>query len=116
MIQEDLQTLLSSIAAGGLSPEQAVQNSALPYIVYSRMASPVNNVLEGNGNPRISNTHFELSIWGKTYAQAVQTAKQVAQAMQGWTIQNVLLRETDLFEADVRLYRVVQEYSVWHYD
>ncbi|ACC76150.1 DUF3168 domain-containing protein [Paraburkholderia phymatum] len=116
MIQEDLQTLLATVAAGGLSPEQAVQNGAFPYIVYSRMASPVNNVLEGNGNPRINNTHFELSIWGQTYAQAVQTAKLVAQTMQGWTVQNVLLRETDLFEADVRLYRVVQEYSVWHYD
>lgn len=116
MIQEDLTSLLSGIAAGGLSPEEAMQNSTFPYIVYTRMASPAQNTLDGNGNPRINNTHFELSVWAQTYAQAVQTAKLVANAMQGWTVQNVMLRESDLFEADVRLYRVIQEYSVWHYD
>ncbi len=114
-IQETLQALLDPLAAGGSSPEEAVQNSTLPYIVYTRMASPINNVLEGNGNPRINNTKFELSIWGQTYAQAVATAAAVTAAMQGWTVQNVLTAEHDLYESDVKLDRVIQEYSVWHY-
>lgn len=114
-IQETLQALLQPIAPGGSSPETAVQNDTFPYIVYTRMASPVNNVLAGNGSPPISNTKFELSIWAQTYAQAVTTAAAVAAAMQGWTIQNVLTTEHDLYESDVKLFRVIQEYSVWHY-
>lgn len=114
-IQETLQALLEPLAAGGSSPEEAMQNSTFPYIVYTRMASPVNNVLEGNGNPRINNTKFELSIWAQSYAQSVATAAAVVAAMRGWSVQNVLTAEYDLYESDVKLYRVIQEYSVWHY-
>lgn len=115
-IQEQLYALLNPLAPGGCSPEVSVQDTQLyPYIVYRRMVSPINNVLEGNGNPRINNTVFEITSWAQTYGDSITQAAAVTAAMQGWTVQNVLTREHDMFEADVRLYRVIQEFSIWHY-
>lgn len=115
-IQEQLYTLLNPVVAGGASPEVAIQDTTVfPYTVYRRLVSPINNVLDGNGNPPINQTIFEITTWAQTYADAVNGAAAVAAAMLGWTVQNVMTRENDMFEADVRLYRVIQEYSVWHY-
>lgn len=114
-IQETLAALLNPLAAGGASPEVQIQNATFPYIVYRRLASKVNNTLDGNGNPRINNTLFEVTSWAQSYAAAVALAAQVAAAMQGWTVQNVLQSEHDDYEADVKLYRVIQTYSAWSY-
>ena len=115
-IQEDLATLLNGLCPSGISPEVAIQNSAFPYLVYRRMPSSIANTLAGNGQPPINNTQFEISAWSDSYGGAVALAAQVTAAMQGWGTQNVLLREQDMFESDVRLFRVVQDYSVWHYN
>ena len=114
-IQEQLFTLLDPLAAGGASPEVQVQNDVYPYIVYRRLISPINNILDGNGNPPINNTVFEVTSWAQTYAAAVSLAALVSAAMRGWNVQNVMTREHDQFESDVRLFRVIQEFSVWHY-
>lgn len=115
-IQEQLAALLQPLAPGGVAPQVTLQNNVYPYIVYRRLVSPVNNTLSGNGSPPINNTLFEVSSWGYTYADAVNTAAAVAAAMQGWAVQNVLQHERDLYEDDVKLFRVVQEFSVWHYN
>jgi len=113
-IQEQVATLLQSLAAGGASPQVQLQDNTYPYIVYRRLASPVCNTLSGNGSPPINNTLFEISSWGYTYADAVATASAVAAAFQSWSIQNVLQHEQDLYESDVKAFRVVQTFSVWH--
>jgi hypothetical protein len=120
-IQEQLSTLLQPLAAGGAAPSVQIENNTYPYIVYRRLVSPAHNTLSGNGNPVIYQTLFEISSWGYSYSDAVNTAAAVTAAMQGWTIsgvpvQNILQHETDLYEPDVKLFRVVQEFSVWHYN
>ena len=115
-IQEQLFALLDPLAPGGASPEVSIQDSQqYPYIVYRRLVSPINNILDGNGNPPINQTIFEVTSWAQTYAASVSQAAAVSAAMRGWTVQNVQTREHDQYEADVRLYRVIQEFSVWHY-
>lgn len=115
-IQEDLAALLEGLCPSGISPEVAIQNSAFPYIVYRRLASPVANVLAGNGQPPINNTQFEISSWSDSYAGAIALSRLVTAAMQGWAVQNVLLREQDMYESDIKVFRVIQDFSVWHYD
>ena len=66
-IQEQLFALLNPLASGGASPEVQEQNAPYPYIVYRRLSSRVNNTLEGNGNPRINQTQFEISSWATSY-------------------------------------------------
>lgn len=114
-IQETLAALLQPLAAGGASPEVQIQNAPYPYIVYRRLSSRVNNTLQGNGNPRINQTQFEITSWALSYGGAVTLAAAVTAAMQGWTVQNTMQSEVDEYEADVKAYRVVQTYSVWSY-
>lgn len=115
-IQEQLYALLNPLAPGGASPEVSIQDSQqYPYIVYRRLVSPINNVLDGNGNPPINQTIFEITSWALSYADSVAQAAAVAAAMLAWNVQNVMTREHDMYESDVRLYRVIQEFSVWHY-
>lgn len=117
--QEQLFSLLSVLtyntALVPVAPEVMTQNVAYPYITYRRLVSAIANTLSGNGAPPINNTHFEISSWAYTYADAVNVAALVTAAMQGWTLQNVLLREQDMYESDVKAFRVIQDYSVWHY-
>jgi hypothetical protein len=114
-IQEQLVALLSPLASGGAAPEVITQNTPYPYIVYMRTPSRVNNTLEGNGNPKINNSLFEVTSWALSYGDAQALAASITAAMQGWTVQNVLQSEHDEYEPDVKAYRVIQTYSVWHY-
>jgi hypothetical protein len=114
-IQEQLAALLNTLAPSGISPEVAVQNAAYPYLVYRRLPSAIENVLSGNGAPPINNTQFEITSWAASYGGAVTLAAAVTAAMQGWSVQNILVREQDMYESDVRAFRVIQDYSVWHY-
>lgn len=114
-IQEQLFALLDPLASGGASPEVQIQNIPFPYVVYRRISSKVNNTLDGNGNPRINQTLFEVTSWALSYGDAVTLAAAVTAAMRAWTVQNVLTAEHDEYEADVKAYRVIQTYSVWSY-
>jgi hypothetical protein len=114
-IQEQLFALIDPLAAGGACPYVQEIGAPLPYIVYQRVQSPVENTLSGNGAPPINNTVFDITSWGASYADAVSTAAAVTAAMQAWSVQNVLQHELDLYESDVKLFRVVQTFSTWHY-
>ncbi|MGH8428935.1 MAG: tail completion protein gp17, partial [Solimonas sp.] len=61
-IQEQLHTLLSGVASGGVFPMTAAQNASPPYVVYQRVAGTVDNVLAGNGSPPIANTRFQIDV------------------------------------------------------
>ena len=117
MIQEDLKTLLTAaLPTVPIYPVIGIQGTALPYIVYARVISPVENVLAGNGNPPINQTRMQIDVYAQSYASAQATAASVITAMQGWTKQNVSHGAQDLYEADTRLHRVLLDYSIWHYD
>ncbi|WP_454737594.1 DUF3168 domain-containing protein [Cupriavidus necator] len=115
-IQEQLHSLLSGVASGGIYPMTAAQNAVPPFVVYQRVAGTVENTLAGNGTPPIGNTRFQIDVWAATYAQAVALATSIRALMHGWSVQNVLNLENDDYEPDVMLYRVVLDYSVWHYN
>lgn len=108
--------LLSPAVSGGVHPLTAAQNALPPYAVYQRIAGTVENTLTGNGAPPINNTRFQIDVWATTYAEAVSVAASVRALMLAWSVQNVLNLENDEYESDVMLYRVVLDYSVWHYD
>ncbi|KAA1015973.1 DUF3168 domain-containing protein [Paraburkholderia panacisoli] len=113
-LQEQLVALLGPLAPGGISPSVAIQNVTFPYLVYRRMPTHVENVLDPGGNPPADNTIFEISCWARTYPDAVNLAAAVTQAMLGWSVPNIKrMGDHDLEEADVKCFRVVQEYSIW---
>lgn len=112
-IQEQLVAQLNGVAAGGIWAIIAKQGASLPYITYQRITNTTNNVLAGNGNPPVENTRIQIDVWGTTYAEAQAIAAAVKAAMLAWAVQNVLLLDYDLYEQDVKIYRVLLEYSIW---
>ncbi len=117
MIQEDLESmLLSAMPTVPVYAQIAKQNSALPYIVYQRVISSVENTLTGNGTPPINNTRMQLDVWSQSYASVQAAAAALRAAMLAWGVQNLNLGEQDFYEADKKMHRVMLDYSIWHYD
>ncbi len=114
MLAERLVTLLSGVAGGRVYPLVAPQPATTPYVIYQRVASSVENVLAGNGSPPINNTRLQIDIYAKTYAESQSVADSVESAMLGWSERNVQLSSLDLYEDDVKLFRVLMDFSVWH--
>jgi len=114
MLQEDVFTVLCTIAALGnrCHPGVAPDKPTTPYVVYTRIASSPENTL-ADGQP-IQQTRLQVDTYASTYAQAQATAQAVEAAMLGGFAQITLQLEQDLYEAEVKLHRVSQDYSIWH--
>jgi hypothetical protein len=84
-----------------------------PYIVFQRISANSENVLSGKTN--LINTRLQIDVYSKTYVEAQAVAAQIDALMDGWSVQNVSNPAQDAFEPDVRLHRVILDYSVWHY-
>lgn len=116
MIQEDLVTLLSPAVSNRVYGAIAAQNTLIPYIVYQRVVTGVENVLAGNGTPPINQTRMQIDAWSNTYASVQALAATIRGLMQGWNKQNIELSEQDLYEQDTRMHRVTMDYSIFHYN
>jgi len=112
MIQETVYTALQSLVSGRVYPQVAPDKPTAPYIVYARVASSPENTLS-SGQP-IQQTRLQVDIFDKTYAGAIALAEQVIAAMTGATVNAIQILEMDQYEPDVKLHRVVHDYSIWH--
>jgi hypothetical protein len=122
-ITQDLFTVLhnASTPAGAriypLVAPMPITSATYPFVTYQALASPVENVLAGNGTPPINSSRFQIDCFDLTYMGVVALAKAVIAALQAWTTQNVAVSSPeDFYEDQVRAYRRMLEYSVWHYD
>lgn len=114
-IGERLYALLSAtIPAASVAIMVAEQGADFPHITFQSIYSTTENVLSGNGNPPIGQTRMQIDVWAKTYAEAQSLSKQVSAALLGWDAQNVQIGSRDAYQSDVRIYRVILEYSIWH--
>ncbi|WP_186275797.1 DUF3168 domain-containing protein [Burkholderia gladioli] len=113
MIQEQLVAMLKASLSVKCYPMVAPADAPLPYVVYQRVASPVANTLDGNGNPPINQTRMQIAAWDLTYPGSQQLAASVTAAMLAWSVQNVRLMDHDDYDGDRKAYRVLQDYSIW---
>lgn len=106
-----LQTVFPSSVYAQIAPDQ----TAAPFAVYTRVATTP-EVTVASGIP-IRNMRLQLDVYAPTYAQAVLLASQAETALTSvaYPISVVPLSQADSFEPDVRLHRVISEYSVWHF-
>ncbi len=93
-------------------PQVAPDNVQRPYIVYQRVTENVENTLAGRTG--LTNTRLQVDVYASTYAQAQQIAAAVADLMAGWALPNVQILARDIYESDVKLHRVMADYSIWH--
>lgn len=108
-ILTDIKTAVGALVSGRCYPINAPEKPAAPYAVYFQVANAPEVTLE-NTVP-IENTRVQVDVYAKTYAEAQSLAAQVRTAMMGLTA--VPLLSVDLFEQEVKLYRVAQDFSIW---
>lgn len=99
-------------ALARIYPQVAPDAPTTPYIVYQRVSANSENVLSGSTG--LINTRVQIDCYATTYVEVQALAAQVDALMSGWSVQNVSNPAQDAFEPDVRLHRVILDYSVWH--
>ena len=100
-------------AAGNrIFPMTAPDSVVRPYIVFQRITTNDENVM--GGSTSLYNTRMQIDCYADTYAGVIALAAQVDALFIAWTIQNVSLGQQDLYESDVKLYRIQADYSIWH--
>lgn len=111
-IQQSVYTALTSLVGGRVHPSVAPDQQTLPFIVYNRVSSVPTTTL-ADGQP-IQQTRMQVDIYAATYSAAQALADQVRDALIGSPLYGVQLMEFDGFEEDIKVFRVVHDYSFWH--
>jgi Protein of unknown function (DUF3168) len=114
MLQEDICTTLGSVSSlgGRVYPNVAPDKPTTPYAVYTRVASVPTNTL-ADGQP-IQQTRLQVDYYATSYS-AVQSAALAGQAALLSAFPSMTQQlDQDLYEAEVKLHRVMHDYSVWH--
>lgn len=113
-----IESLVALLSMGGTSaasrvfPLVAPDAVVRPYIVYQRITSNDENVMSGVSG--LYNTRMQIDAYADTYMGAISLASQIDVLMVGWSTQNVSLGQQDLYESDVKLFRIEVDYSIWH--
>jgi len=82
-----------------------------PYIVHTRMPSAANVSLGGPSD--LQNTRVQIDVFAVSIADALAVHRGIKAAMAEWALQNVPLTEEDIYEPDVRAWRISSDWSIW---
>jgi thiosulfate reductase cytochrome b subunit len=110
-LETNLQTLLNPLATGGAYQDIARQGVVAPFIVWLLVTSTTNNSLQGASN--VQNTRVQIDIYAATQAARQTLADAVVAAMAAASFSNVQLSSQNLYEAEVKLFRSILDFSVW---
>ena len=109
---EDLRAVLNPLAANGAwYGLNSTEPPAFPFIVFSRVSSTPNVALGGQSN--VQNTRFQIDIYSRQISEAASIENALEAAMSSWSTQNVPLSSRDVYEGDVKAFRIIKDYSVW---
>lgn len=110
---------VAGLVGARIYPLVLPQNPTLPAIVYQRISAPPDPLsLDGPGG-RLR-TRVQLGLWASTWSGSRTLAAAVREVLHGWSGigdgQDVMLiaeaNETDDYEPETKLYRVVADYYV----
>jgi hypothetical protein len=105
--------VLQSLVNGCVYPSVAPENAPAPRIVYQRVGGARLASLCGPADLR--NSRFQIDAWAKTCEQANTLIQAIELALTGSTLNAIPLGEAeDGYEAEAKLYRARQDFSIWH--
>jgi len=110
-LEEQLFNALTVLVAGKVYPAVAKQGEAAPYIIYQSVVSTTSNTLGGASN--LQNTRIQVSGYANNYAAAAALGKNITAAMANASFTNIKLTDQMLYEPDVKLHRVMLDFSIW---
>lgn len=119
MIQEEIYTLLTGATSPQLSevyPIVIPQQASYPAVRYVRITSTRD--MNHDEVESWVRSVFQIDCFGSSYSEAVSTAETVKAAVNdytGGTIQKARLDfEVESLEGDTDLFRVMQQFTIWH--
>ena len=114
-LSTDFIALASALFAGRVYPVGSEEKPIPPYATFFRVAAVEGATLDPNGGTsNETNTRLQVDVWALTYLEAQAKAEILKAALKGWSVENVLLGEQDMFESDTKLHRVMLDISTWH--
>ena len=111
-IEKNVQSTLGALVSGRCYPLVSPEKPVTPYLIYQNVANTPEVTLS-DGIP-ISNTRMQIDCYAKTYGEVKSLSDAVQNAMANASYTNVPLMQQDLYESDVKLYRVQMDYSLWY--
>ncbi len=135
-IERHLKVILSSYATLKVYADVAPEKSVIPFVVYSKYSTQYSHILGDDSG--YCDGYFQIDIYNSNKKDTLAIAKTIRQslfnfngimgavagvgtppvgAIAGVNIQASLLEnETDSFENQTELYRVIQEYKFNYYE
>jgi len=91
-----------------------------PAVTYQRTDGPRESALDSDMG--LAHPTIEISSWGETYESAKAVATQVRSALQRWddadatpaVLDCLLERDEDIYESEAGVFRIQQDWTVWH--
>ncbi len=112
LIQDVQAKLVSLNPAGGVFYGiNTTEPPVYPFIVWQRVVSNANAVLQGPTD--LQNTRVQVDIYSRSLQQAAQLETALEAAMAAWSVPNVPISSVDVYEEEVRAYRITKDYSIW---
>lgn len=111
MIEGDIQAVLAPLVTGGCWPLVAPELTPRPYIIYQVISNPTQNTLDGDAG--ISNRRVQVDVWADSYGAAKGLAASITAAMKTAPFVNIKIGDNDLYEPEVKIFRVSMDFSVW---
>lgn len=109
MIEASLYTLLSAIVP--TSPLTAPDNTPVPYCIYQRVSTVPGNYLDDS--PVLEHVHFQIDIHHSSLNAARVLANSVKAALRAASFGGYVTGDQDIYETEVKLYRVVIDFEVF---
>ncbi|MFA5546647.1 MAG: DUF3168 domain-containing protein [Sphaerochaetaceae bacterium] len=101
-------------------PVTLPQSPTYPLILYTKISGDRDHVLQGASG--MAHPRFQIDAWAETYTAAKTLADAIREALDGYRgtasgtrIGSCLIdSERDIYESEIKIYRVSQDYLVWH--
>lgn len=106
---ETVQSTISGVV-GRCYPLVSPEKPIAPYAIYSQITNAPEVTMQSS--VPIENTRLQIDVFAKTYAEVQSLADQVRSVMLAINITPI--SAGDLYEAEVKLFRVTQDFSVWY--
>lgn len=111
---------LTALTSTRIYPLVLPQKPTYPTVTYQRMDGERESGMTAEHG--MAHPHIQIDSWGKTYASAKAVATQVRGALQRWgdadaspaVLDCFLESDEDDYEPDTGVYRVRQDWLIWH--
>jgi len=101
-------------------PVALPQSPQYPLILYTKITGMRDHHLQGpsgHAHPRL-----QIESWGESYSGAKTLATAIREALDGYSgivsgvsIGSILIdSERDIYEPELKIYRIVTDYFIWH--